>query len=163
MRFVSRHQEAPGCFAAGRATTGFAIASAASFAALSPVAGFAAFRIPSLLFICLIMDSRFNSRSFFIFRGGCLALVTSPAHSRQDSPRRSRSRENRNLCNYRRQDSPLQSETSCFLLPWPPPLTSCHLLWQDFKNCCATARNFCNRSLRFESCRPLINFRELKK
>ena len=42
------YKGAPGCFAAGRATTGFAIASAASFASLSPVAGFAAFRIPSL-------------------------------------------------------------------------------------------------------------------
>ena len=47
MRFVSILQEAPGCFATGRATTGSAIASASSFASLSPVAGSAAFRIPS--------------------------------------------------------------------------------------------------------------------
>ncbi len=126
--------EASGCFAAGRATTGFAIASAASFAALSPVAGFAAFRIPS--------PGRNYRHCEAVGRGNpdVLGWPLEPP---------------------RLIGSTGFAATVADLLSAPSaasPFVFGHLLCPNRKKGCATARLFYDHSLRFESCQvSLIN------
>ena len=86
-----------------------------------------------------LSGSRYFPKTSIIFRGGCLVFVALPAQ-------------------LGRQDSPLQSQTSCLLLPWPPPLTSCHLMWQI--NYVDNAKQTRYRSFVFNAF-PIVKFRIL--